>query len=177
MKKAIVTGLAALGLLVGTAAFAQQGPQPGAGMAKAKWHVRHRGDRLARLKAELKITSAQEPAWNEFVKAAQEMRPTWPREKAMRTGGELTPAPEVFDKMADRAARRAEKARALARAVKKLYHALTPVQRAIVDTHLADMHRRLGHRWHRGMWHGMRGFHSHPMIPMPPPVPGTGDNG
>lgn len=171
MFKPFVTGLAALALLAGTAAFAQSPPPAGAMKDRAGWYAQKQSNRLAQLKAQLKITSAQEPAWNGFVSALQSMHPKWPK-KAMRSkAGGLTPAPQVFDTMAEYAQKRAEGARALAGAVKKLYEQLTPVQRAVFDTHLAERHNLMRHRYPRNM------NRQAPRNAPPPPASGPANNG
>ena len=150
MFKPLVTGLAAAALLTGAAAFAQS-PPPGAMKDRAGWHAQRQADRLARFKAELKITAAQEPSWNGFVSALQSMHPKWSGKAMKGKTGALTPAPQVFDMLAVHAQKRAEGARELARAVSKLYGQLTPVQRAVFDTHLADRHSFMRHRFHKRM--------------------------
>lgn len=163
MNKTLIIPLFALGLLAGTAARAQ--PAPGGGSQPEAWHHRHHVDRLAQLKAQLKITAAQEPAWNAFAAAMQAMRPQLPEASPAKTQagkGQLMPAPERFEQMAERAAQRAGRARDLANAMKKLYEELTPVQRAIVDTHMADMRHGMHH--HRHMEED-RGGEPRPMPP------------
>lgn len=137
MFKSLVTGLAAVALLSGAAAFAQP-PQPGAMKDRSAWRAQRQSERLAQLKAQLKITSAQEPSWNAFASALQAMHPKWHGKAAKSRTGELTPAPKVFDRLAEYARKRAESARVLAKSVNQLYDQLTPVQRAVFDTHLAD---------------------------------------
>jgi len=170
MFKPFVTSLAAVALLAGTAAFAQSPPPPGAMKDRAGWHAQKKADRLAQLKAQLKITSAQEPAWNGFVSALQSMHPKWPKKAMQKKSGGLTPAPQVFDTLAEDAQKRAADARALAGAAKKLYEQLTPVQRAVFDTHLAERHSRMRHRHHGSM------NRQAPRNVPPPPASGPGNN-
>lgn len=151
MFKPFVTSLAAVALLAGTAAFAQSPPPAGAMKDRAGWHARRQADRLTQLKAQLKITSAQEPAWNGFVSALQSMHPKWQKRAMRNKAGGLTPAPQVFDTLAEDAQKRAEDARSLAGAVKKLYGQLTPVQRAVLDTHLAQRHSHMRRGYHKAM--------------------------
>ena len=170
MFKPLVTGLAAAALLAGAAAFAQS-PPPGAMKERAAWHAQSRADRLARLKAQLKITAAQEPSWNGFVSAVQSMHPKWPGKAVNSKAGALTPAPQVFDALAEHAQKRAEGARELARAVNKLYGQLTPVQRAVFDTHLAERRSFMRHRFHKRM------NRQAPRNMPPPPESGSGRDG
>ena len=171
MFKPFVTSLAAVALLAGTAAFAQSPPPRGAMKDRAGWHAQRQADRLAQLKAQLKITAAQEPAWNGFVSALQSMHPKWPKRAMKSKTGGLTPAPQVFDTLAEYAQKRAESARAVAGAVKKLYEQLTPVQRAVLDTHLAERHRYTRHRYYRNM------NRQAPRNAPPPPESGSGNGG
>lgn len=150
MFKSLVTGFAAAALLSGAAAFAQA-PQPGAMKDRAAWRAQRQADRLAQLKTQLKITSAQEPSWNAFASAWQAMHLQWRGKAAKSRTSGLTPAPEVFDRLAEYAGKRAENARALAEAAKKLYGELTPVQRAVFDTHLADRRGLMKHRYPQRM--------------------------
>lgn len=152
MYKPIITAVAALALLgVGTA-FAHSAPG-GAGYGQSAWHARHHHQPFAMLKAQLKLTSAQEPAWNQFMASMKAVRPHWAGKRGMKKPGELMTAPQAFDKMAQASEERARHAQALAQAVKKFYGQLTPVQRAVLDTHLQDLRRGRGH--HR---HGMQGW-------------------
>ena len=178
MKKLIFTGLATLGLLTGAAAIAQPAPPPAGG----GWHVRHQEARLNRLKAQLQITSTQEPAWNTFVTAMKDMRPQWEKGGMMgKPVAGLTPAPKVFDKLAQFAEQRAAKAKQLARAADRLYRELTPVQRAVLNTHLADMRQAMHHfRRMRHNGHKQGGWVRHGARPMPPvtnPPMGAGNGG
>lgn len=166
MLKSIMMAVAAFALLGAGVAFAAPGPG-GNGHGPAGWHKRDH-QAFAMLKAQLKLTSAQEPAWNEVMAAMQAMHPKWARKSAMKKPAATMTAPEVFDKLAGFAEKRARNAQALAQAVKKLYGELTPVQRAVLDTHLADMRRARRH--HR---HGMHGWGRHGR-PMAPPASGSG---
>lgn len=123
-----------------------------AGAAPQHMRAHSHGQMLERLKAQLQITQAQEPAWNSFVQAMEKTMPKRGERKAMRQhGGALQPAPEVLEAQAQRLAQFARDAEARAQAMKSLYAALTPTQRAIIDTHVADMgHRFHARRAHRG---------------------------
>ena len=149
MYKPIIMAVAALALLgVGTA-FAQPAPG-GTGYGQSAWH---RQQPFAMLKAQLKLTSAQEPAWNQLMAAMKAMRPHWAGKRGMKKSGELMTAPQAFDKMAKFSEERARHAQVLAQAMRKFYGQLTPVQRKVLDTHLQDMRRGKSH--HR---HGMQGW-------------------
>ena len=161
MYKSIMAAVAGLALLGTGVAFAN--PPAGAnGPGKA-------ADRqpFAQLKAQLKLTPAQEPAWNELMNSMKAMHRK-PAKPGMKKGAAPMTAPEFFDRMAQYAEQRAQRAQALARAVKKFYGQLTPVQRAVMDTHIADARKRMMH--HR---HGMRHWGRPGQHMAPPPAPAT----
>ncbi|MGH8273364.1 MAG: Spy/CpxP family protein refolding chaperone [Gammaproteobacteria bacterium] len=158
MNKTITTTLAALALVASGAAFAQSGSSaPTMQAGHAKWQARHEARtqaRLASLKAKLKITSAQESAWDGYTAAIKSTRASHKRPMAKRSSG-LTPAPQLFNAMAQHASTRAEQAKKLAAAVTTLYNKLSKTQRAVLDTHFADMRTMMRHHHHR-MMHKMR---------------------
>lgn len=157
MYKPIMIAVAALALLGAGTAFAHSAPG-GAASGKDGWHARHHQQPFAKLKMQLKLTSAQEPAWNQLMASMKAMRPHWAGKRGMKKSGELMTAPQAFDKMAKLSAERARRAKTLAQAVKKFYGQLTPVQRAVMDTHLQDMRHERGH--HGDGMHGW-GHHGH----------------
>ena len=121
---------------------------------------KYHAERQAKLKAELKLTPAQEPAWNAFVaRTAHEPR-------AMQSGAredwsKLT-TPERLDKMqALKTERDAQMAKRID-ATKSFYAALTPEQQKVFDTQahggmqragMKGEHRMGGKGGHQGM-HG-----------------------
>lgn len=119
----------------------------------------HRAQRLAALKAELRITPAQEPAWATYTAALQ------PGERHARLErldskalAELT-TPERIDRMrAVRAQRNAEADRR-GEATKAFYAALTPEQQKTFDAKAHRMHHR--GKKHAGGAHGGEGRHGH----------------
>ncbi|HET7569321.1 MAG TPA: Spy/CpxP family protein refolding chaperone [Gammaproteobacteria bacterium] len=148
ISKAVFTTMLAAGIAAGAPqVLAQNAPTRTAHTWK-----RHHGpsQRLAHLKAQLKITSEQEGAWNAFVQAMANTRPQHAHHAMHHQPGALTPAPEVLEARAQRMQEWAQRAAARAQAMKALYSALTPTQRAIIDTHLADMQHRFRARFHRG---------------------------
>ena len=91
--------------------------------------------RLAWLKAELKITASQEAAWNAFVATSRERAAEMQahREAMFSTGA----APERFAQRARFMQERVAGMEASAAALKDLYAALTPEQKATADALLA----------------------------------------
>lgn len=104
---------------------------PGAGKAGTE-------EGLAGLKAELAITADQEGAWNAFensVKRQEESRQAWfARMHETRESGSLPERQARRDELLDQ--QRAERKAATA-ALKDLYAALTPQQKAIAERSLA----------------------------------------
>jgi len=111
-------------------------------------------DRLDRLKAQLQITQAQEPAWKEFAGSMKQVM-TPPAEHAMsHKPGKLQPAPDVLDQHAQRLEDMAQRMKQAAQALRKLYSSLTPKQQAILDTHVADeMHEHRHFAGHHSRSH------------------------
>src|SRR5699024_8966061 len=108
MYKSITTAVAVLALAGAGAAFAQttsnsSGQPTNTSTMHGMHHMHHMHGqhmraRLAKLKTQLKITAAQESAWNGFAQAAENMRPAM-SSKMKRQMSNRT-APEVFDGMA-----------------------------------------------------------------------------
>lgn len=144
--KIVAAGCAALalaGLSTGLASAGPMGPgfgpmaaghgPCGPGAHRAGGHAAAFADtHLAEMKATLKITSDQEPAWNAFadkVKAQAESM------QALRTKAGQ-PAGTAPDRLAQRAGfmtQRAAGMEAMAGAMKSLYAVLTPEQKATLD--------------------------------------------
>ena len=173
--------LAAMALPV----LAQQPPAaPAAPTAPAKAadgrHERHHGDmaqrhakRLADLKAQLKLTPAQESAWTTFTTA---MQPGERPARLDRQDMDKLTTPERIDRMRAMRAQHAAEADRRGEATKAFYATLTPEQQKTFD---AQAHRgrpmggmrggegRHGHGDHHG---GMRGGEGRPG-PAPTPAP------
>ena len=147
--------LAALALPV----LAQQPPAtPPAASAKAPEgrHERRHGDHaqrhakhLAELKAQLKLTAAQEPAWTTFTTA---MQPGERPARLDRQDMDKLTTPERIDRMRALRAQHAAEADRRGEATKAFYAALTPEQQKTFD---AQAHR--GH--HMGGMKGGEGRH------------------
>ncbi len=164
MKK-LIQSLVIAGVMAtaGSAAFAQMdhgmmghgGKQRDSAKMEQR-HAKHVGD----LKAKLKITASQEPAWTAFT---TNMKPPagmgTPPDRAMM---DKLSTPERLDKM-----RAMHKERMTAmdaamdkrvEATKTLYAALTPEQQKTFDAEHAKMDKRGGSgRDHKGMHDGMGG--------------------
>lgn len=91
--------------------------------------------RLAYLKAELKITSAQEPAWNTYATAMKQHAESMQALRNQMFAAAQSGGPEQFTQRAELMKQRAARAETMAGAVKDLYAALTPEQQALADLH------------------------------------------
>lgn len=148
LHKLLAGGAAALALAaVGAVAAAPADGMPGEGMAQRMgMHRGPHGDpanmvqqHLARLKTDLKITAAQEAAWQTFAARAGE------RAQAMKTlheqrqsaGKTTQTAPERMAQHVDAMRQQLAGMESLQGALKDLYAALTPEQRKLMDDHAA----------------------------------------
>lgn len=99
-------------------------------------HAAAAGGHLASLKTELKITAAQEAAWNAFAaKAAKQMEGMQGSREKMRDGA--VTAPERFAQRAEVMKQRVTGMEGISTALRDLYAAFTPEQKAIADEHFA----------------------------------------
>jgi Spy/CpxP family protein refolding chaperone len=158
---AVVAGLVAgVALAVAAATYAQpfggMGPGFGAGMGMGPWHGPMAGadhaavvdSHLSDTKTLLKISTAQEAAWQAFAAAAKQQAASMQAMRAQMWDSTGT-APE---RMAQRAAamqQRSAGMAAMADAFSALYAVLTPEQKAIAD-------QNVGMIGHRGMGYGRR---------------------
>lgn len=120
------------------------GHEPMAGVDPAAVADAHLSD----LKAQLKITTAQEGAWQAFAAEAKQQAATMQAMRAqMQTSAGM--APEQMGQRATAMQQRAASMATMANAFGALYAVLTPEQRAIVD-------QNGGMMGHRGMRFGAR---------------------
>jgi hypothetical protein len=120
---------------------------------------KYHAERQTQLKAELKLTPAQEPAWNAFV-ARTAPEPRGPMAGAREDWSKLT-TPQRLDRMQ---ALRAERDAAMAKridATRSFYAALTPEQQKVFDAQGHGGFQRAGMKGeHRmGGQHGGHGGH------------------
>ncbi len=148
---AIVAGIVAgVALAVATVTYAQpsggMGPCSGHGMGMGAGHGPMAGvdpatmidSHLDNLKAQLKITAAQEAAWQMFTTAAKQQATGMRAMHTQMQQGTGT-APERLAERATEMQQRAAGMTKVADALKELYAALTPEQRTIVDQHFSMM--------------------------------------
>lgn len=116
-------------------------------------------ERLADLKARLKISPAQEPAWNAFVASMQPPAGQGPRmdpqaRRQMHEEMAALSTPQRIDRMnAMKAERDAQRARRQ-EATKAFYAALTPEQQAVFDARAMHGKRHGGDGGRHGARHG-----------------------
>ncbi len=152
--------LAAVLATAGTLALAQTPPAPAApgaaqatqadpGARQQRW-AEHRAKRLEQLKAQLKLTPAQDGAWASYTAAMQPpaQRPPRPSRAEM---AQLT-TPQRIDRMQAMQAERQQRMGQRLDAVKAFYAQLTPEQQKVYDQQ-SMRHGERGHGRH-GMQHG-----------------------
>lgn len=107
---------------------------PGYGMGPQAWFGASVDDNLAALKEQLGITAKQDAAWQSFAKNAKqqgENRQAWfAKMQQARNAGS---APEFLAQQTEILKQRQAESEANAKALKDLYAALTPEQKAIAD--------------------------------------------
>lgn len=150
---AVVAGVVAgVSLAVAAATYAQ----PSGGMDPCSGHGMGRGmgpghgpmagvdpatmiaSHLDDLKAQLKITTAQEAAWQTFTTAAKQQATGMQAMHTQMQQGSGT-APERMAQLTAAMQQRAAGMATMTNALKDLYAALTPEQRAIADQHFSMM--------------------------------------
>jgi Spy/CpxP family protein refolding chaperone len=161
LRKQILIGLAALSM--GAAALgvqAQTQPPEGrhANAATQEQRQAKRAEfmaqRQAKLHDALKLTSAQEPAWNTFVNAIKQQ----PRaDHQDRAAWASLSAPARLEKMIALSKERTARMEQQLQALNTFYAVLTPEQKKVFDQHaLRGMGEHFGHGGH-GMHGGHRG--------------------
>lgn len=133
-KSLVLAGLLATLGATAFAADAPSPPPPAAGMAHhdpAKMQE-HMQKRQAALKAQLKITAAQEGAWTTFTTS---MQPPAKGPRPDKAEFEKLTTPQRIDKMRAMRAERDAEMDKRADATKAFYAALTPEQQKVFDAH------------------------------------------
>ena len=123
---------------------------PGAGWRQKQRSERH-AKHLERLKADLKLSPAQEGAWNQFSAAMQPPAPD-ARGPASRADFARLSTPERIDLMQKRADERHARMKQRGDATKAFYAQLTPEQQKSFDSRAQRAGRGEG-------WHGGHGEH------------------
>lgn len=139
--RTLAVGLASVVALGAAAGAVQaQGAAPEASYGHSHDPVAAADKRLARLKTDLKITSAQEPAWNAYAEQirqrAGEMQALHNQMREKASGNTRPSAPERVERQAQFAKQQGEYLERLAALTKDLYATLTPEQRTLADQRL-----------------------------------------
>lgn len=111
----------------------------------------HHAKRQAELKAQLKLTPAQEGAWNQYTSA---MQPPAKGPRMDRAEFDKLTTPQRIDRMQQRSAERQAQMKQRGDAVKAFYAQLTPEQQKVYDERAMRGGRGDGHRGRHGH-HGM----------------------
>ena len=162
-RKNVVIALSALGI-AGAAVAQTAAVQPAEGRhghavsveQRAAIKAERQAQHAAKLRADLKITAQQEPAFAAYLAAGK------PAQRPDARGGERTrlaalPAPQRLEQQITRQKQRTAHLEARLAALNNLYAVLTPEQKQVLDSkalRFGGKHR--GHGGHRGQ-HGERG--------------------
>jgi len=171
LRKTLLTGLAALslgGAMLGAQAQSQTPTpdnHPKAHLSKEERQAKHaefaakraqkRAERVARLHDELKITPAQENAWNAFVASMKPAQRVGQQRGDRAAMASLT-APERAQKMIERQKARTVFMEQRLSALNSFYSVLSPEQKKVFDEKAARMQSRFGRHggghgdWQRG---------------------------
>lgn len=113
-----------------------------------------RAERMAALKDKLKLSTAQEGAWNTYAAAVQPSRDAKPPQRPDRAAFSQLTTPERLDRMQARQAERAALFAKRADAIKAFYAQLSPEQQKTFDAEGMRMGPRgHGHHRHHGPHH------------------------
>ena len=129
--------------------MANNGGRPDAGRMQAFMERR-----TAQLKTQLKITPAQEGAWNTFIAA---MKPPAQRPSFDRDAFDKLTTPQRIDKMRELRTQREAQMDQRANATKTFYAALTPAQQQVFDAVTMKSAHRMGGHMHGHHEHGSMG--------------------
>lgn len=169
MRKSLMVGLTVLGMAAtGMAAHAQDGkPQDGQQHQEHRDHGDHKPDparmqekmgeffamQQARVHYQLKLTAAQEPAWNTYQAAIKPVMPAGPRPD-MKAWMAM-PAPDRMAKMIEMGKQHIATEESHLAALRTFYATLTPEQKKAFDHSMMGGH----HHGHHGFGHGEGGEH------------------
>ncbi len=160
-KHLVLAGLlATLGATAFSSASAADAPPPPPGAARmeqrdpAKMHAKmqeHMLKRQAALKAKLKLSPAQEPAWTSFTASLQ---PPAPGKRPDKAALDKLTTPERIDTMRALHAERGAAMDKRAEATKAFYAVLSPEQQKVFDANTMQHHgERGGHGGPEGRHH------------------------
>jgi len=137
-------------------------PKPDRAMHKHGDRMEHMQQRIAKLKADLKLTPAQETAWNTY---AATFKPGERPQRMEREDFAKLTTPQRIDKMREMRAQRAADADRRGEATKAFYASLNPAQQKAFDVAM-PMHGH-GHGKGPGMHRGGPRGEGHPGMGQP----------
>jgi Spy/CpxP family protein refolding chaperone len=170
LRKTLLTGLAALslgGAMLGAQAQSQApDAHPKAQLTKEQRQARHaefaakreqmHAQRVARLHDELKITPAQENAWNAFVASMKRPQGANGQHNGGANDGHAAmaglSAPQRAEKMIERQKARTASMEQRLAALNTFYSVLSPDQKKVFDDKAARMQSRFGRHGGHGGW-------------------------
>lgn len=172
LRKNVLIALAAVGFA--GAAFAQTAVQPAAQPAEGRHghavsveqraaqeaerqakRAERQAQRAARLRAELKLTAQQEPAFAAFLAAGKPAEQRLARDGAERARLAALPAPQRLQQRIERQKQRTARMEARLAALNSFYAVLTPEQRQVFDSKALRFGGRHGGK--HGHHHGRHG--------------------
>ena len=116
----------------------------------------HRAQREAKLRADLKLTAQQEPAFAAFLAAGKPAQRPAVRDSSERAKFATLPAPQRMERMIERQKQRTARMEARLAALNNFYAVLTPEQKKVFDSQAMRGGFGGKHRGHGGH-HGQRG--------------------
>jgi Spy/CpxP family protein refolding chaperone len=165
LRKTLLTGLAALslgGAMLGAQAQSQApDAHPKAQLSKEERQARHaefaakrdqmRAQRVAKLHDELRITPAQESAWNGFVASMKRPQHAGGQHGDRAAWAGLS-APQRAEKMIERQKARTAAMEQRLAALNSFYSVLLPDQKKVFDDRTARMQSHFGRHGGHGGW-------------------------
>jgi Spy/CpxP family protein refolding chaperone len=165
LRKTLLTGLAALslgGAMLGAQAQSQApDAHPKAQLSKEERQARHaefaanrdqmRAQRVAKLHDELRITPAQESAWNGFVASMKRPQHAGGQHGDRAAWAGLS-APQRAEKMIERQKARTAAMEQRLAALNSFYSVLSPDQKKVFDDRTARMQSHFGRHGGHGGW-------------------------
>jgi hypothetical protein len=158
LRKQILIGVAAMSMGAAAIAVQAQAPAPegrhghaGTMEQRQAKMAEYMAKRMAKLHDELKLTSAQEPAWTAFVNA---VKPAPLADRPDRAAWAGMTAPARMEKLITLSKERTARMEQHLQALNKFYGTLTPEQKKVFDQQTL---RGMGE--HGGWSHGAHGMH------------------
>lgn len=155
-RKQLLVGVTALSFAaMGLTAYAQAGDAGGRPAPTPEQQAKF-AEKMAKRQAkwhdDLKITPAQEAAWQTFLGKIKPVRPAGAPQRPSKEEWAKQTAPERMEHKMEFLKRAETRLAERAAAVKEFYAVLTPVQQKVFDEHFKHMEQ---HRFgHRGFHHG-----------------------